>query len=149
MPIAVIEKPRSCSTNIAQPAGSFGTEEEYSSGNTITSRRSFDTSIPQNESIFVSLPCCCGLAPSQLFGYGRSDWSAKLTRGLGSEAPAGFRSRRGNGHDRIPVASPYASCASYKAPRVHHAPRRRGGVAGRGARAAARRDTAAVSGLGL
>src|SRR5215470_10279652 len=57
MPIAVTEKPRSCSTNIAQPAGSFGTEEEYSSGNTITSRRSFDTSIPQNESIFVSLPC--------------------------------------------------------------------------------------------
>src|SRR5262249_35093808 len=41
MPIAVIEKPRSCSTNIAQPAGSFGPEEEYSSGNTITSRRSF------------------------------------------------------------------------------------------------------------
>jgi hypothetical protein len=57
MPIAVIEKPRSCSTNIAQPAGSFGTEEDYSSGNTITSRRFFDTSIPQNESIFVSLPC--------------------------------------------------------------------------------------------
>jgi hypothetical protein len=56
-PIAVIEEPRSCSTNIAQPAGSFGTEEEYSSGNTITSRRSFDTSIPQNENIFVSLPC--------------------------------------------------------------------------------------------
>jgi hypothetical protein len=42
MPIAVIEKPRNCSTNIAQPAGSFGTEEKYSSGNTITSRRSFE-----------------------------------------------------------------------------------------------------------
>src|SRR5262249_56041236 len=88
MPIAVIEKPRSCSTNIAQPAGSFGTEEEYSSGNTITSRRS-------------------------------------------------FRSRRGDGHDRTPVAPQNAAFPTYKAPRVHHAPRRRGGdVAARGARAA-------------
>src|ERR1700750_960980 len=128
MPIAVIEKPRSCSTNIAQPAGSFGTEEEYSSGNTITSRRSFDTSIPQNESIFVSLPCCCGLAPSQLFGYGRSDWSAKLIRGLRSEAPAGFRSRRGDGHDRTPVATQNAAFPTYKTPRVHIATRRRGAV---------------------
>src|SRR2546425_5511580 len=136
MPIAVIEKPRSCSTNIAQPAGSFGTEEEYSSGNTITSRRSFDTSIPQNESIFVSLPCSCGLAPSQLFGYGRSDWSAKLIRGLGSEAPAGFRSRRGDGHDRTPVAPQNAAFPTYKAARVHHAARRRGRVAAGGARAA-------------
>src|SRR6516162_1940500 len=49
------------------------------------------------------------LVPRQLFGYGRSDWSAKLIRGLGSEAPAGFRSRRGNGHDRIPAASHHAS----------------------------------------
>src|SRR5437899_9075311 len=138
MPIAVIEKPRSCSTNIAQPAGSFGTEEEYSSGNTITSRRSFDTSIPQNESIFVSLPCSCGLAPSQLFGYG-SDWSAKLIRGLGSEAPAGFRSRRGDGHDRTPAASQNAAFPTYKAARVHDAARWRGGrVAARGAGAAAR-----------
>jgi hypothetical protein len=43
-------------------------------------------------------------APRQLFGYGRSDWSSKLTRGFGSEAPAGFRSRRGDGHDRTHVA---------------------------------------------
>ena len=33
--------------------------------------------------------------PRQLFGCGRSDRSSKLIRGLGSEAPAGFRSRRG------------------------------------------------------
>jgi hypothetical protein len=57
MPIAETEKPRSCSTSAAQPAASFGTEEHCPLGNTITSRRSFDTSIPQNESIFVSLPC--------------------------------------------------------------------------------------------
>src|SRR5262249_54324133 len=71
------------------------TLQHCSSGNTMTSKRSFDTSIPQNESIFVSLPCSCGLAPTQLFAYGRHDWSSKLTRGFESEAPAGFRSRRG------------------------------------------------------
>src|SRR5262245_59349257 len=86
MPIAVIEKPRSCSTNIAQPAGSFGTAEEYSSGNTITSRRS-------------------------------------------------FRSRRGDGHDRTPVAPQNAAFPTYKTPRVHHTARQRGGLAARGARA--------------
>jgi hypothetical protein len=32
--------------------------------------------------------------------HGRSDWSSKLIHGLGSEAPAGFRSRRGDGHRR-------------------------------------------------
>src|SRR5262249_22856506 len=63
---------------------------------------------------------------------------AKLIRGLRSEAPAGFRSRRGDGHDRTPVAPQNAAFPTYKAPRVHHAPRRRGGgVAARGARAAA------------
>src|SRR5262249_16598800 len=46
--------------------------------------------------IFVSHPFCCGLVPWQLFGYGRSDRSTKLTRGLISETPAGFRSRRGS-----------------------------------------------------
>jgi hypothetical protein len=65
------------------------------------------------------------LAPRQLFGYGRSDWSSKLIRGLASEAPAGFRSRRGDGHDQIPVAPHCAPFPSYKAPRVHHTGRRR------------------------
>jgi len=42
--------------------------------------------------------------PWQLFGYGRSDRSTKLTRGLISETPAGFRSRRGlNDDDSAPV----------------------------------------------
>src|SRR5262245_23645193 len=49
-----------------------------------------------------------------------------------SEAPAGFRSRRGRCREPAPVTSHYASFASYKAPRVHHAARRRGGVAARG-----------------
>ena len=45
------------STSAAQPPASFGTEQHCSSINTMMSKRSFDTSIPQNESIFVSLPC--------------------------------------------------------------------------------------------
>jgi hypothetical protein len=55
----VIEEPRSCSTSSAQPAASLLTEEHCSSGNTVMSKRSFDTSIPPKESIaiFVSLPC--------------------------------------------------------------------------------------------
>jgi len=52
-----IEQPRSRSTRSTQPARSLLTEEHCSSGNTVLSRRSFETSIPQNESIFVSLPC--------------------------------------------------------------------------------------------
>src|SRR6478609_6085577 len=56
MPIAEIEKPRSCSTSLAQPAASFGTEEHCSSGNTMTSSRSFDTSIPPKESIAIFVP---------------------------------------------------------------------------------------------
>ena len=40
-----------------QPARLLLTEERCSSDNTMTSRRSLETSIPQNESIFVSLPC--------------------------------------------------------------------------------------------
>src|SRR6516225_12241278 len=85
----------------------------------------------------------CGLAPRQLFGYGRSDWSSELIHGLGSKAPAGFRSRRGLSHDdSAPVSSHNAPFPSYKAPRVHHAVWRRGGVAARGARAADRADTA-------
>ena len=72
--------------------------------------------------------------PGQLFGYGRSDWSSKLIHGLGSEAPAGFRSRRGDGHDRTPVAPQNAAFPTYKAPRVHHAARRWSGrIAARGA----------------
>jgi hypothetical protein len=122
---------------MAHPAASLLTEEHCSSGKTMTSNRSFDTSIPPNESIasFVSLPCSCGLVPRQLFGYGRSDRNSKLIRGLRSEAPAGFRSRRGCGHDPTPVTSHNAPFASYKAPRVHHAARRRGGRLAAGARA--------------
>src|SRR6266581_273733 len=62
----------------------------------------------------------------QLFGYGRSDRSSKLIRGLGSEAAAGFRSRRGRYREPTPVIPHYAPFASYKAARVHHAARRRG-----------------------
>jgi tetratricopeptide (TPR) repeat protein len=53
--------------------------------------------------------------PRQLFGYGRSDRSSTLIGGLGSKARAGFRSRRGDGHDRIPVTPHNALFASYKA----------------------------------
>src|SRR5690242_1095265 len=74
--------------------------------------------------------------PGQLFGYGRSDRSSKLIRGFESETPAGFRSRRGFGHDPAPVTPDNALFASYKTPRVHHAARRRGRVATSGARAA-------------
>jgi hypothetical protein len=52
--------------------------------------------------------------PGQLFGYGRSDRSSKLTRGLGSETPAGFRPRRGFGHDPAPVSPHNAPFPSYK-----------------------------------
>jgi hypothetical protein len=54
--------------------------------------------------------------PGQLFGHGRSDRSSKLIRGLESETPAGFRSRRGRGHDPAPVAAHNALFASYKTP---------------------------------
>ena len=81
--------------------------------------------------------------PRQLFGYGRSDRSSKLTRGLLSETPAGFRSRQGDGHDRTPIAPHNALFPSYKTPPVHHAARRHGGgVAGRSAGAAGRADAA-------
>ncbi len=65
-------------------------------------------------------------ASNELFGYGRSDRSSKLIRGLGSEAAAGFRSRRGRYREPTPVIPHYAPFASYKAARVHHADRRRG-----------------------
>ena len=68
----------------------------------------------------------CGLVPWQLCGYGRSDWSTKLIRGLTTEAPAGFRSRRGPSHDSTLVTPHNAPFSTYKAPRVHHAVRRRG-----------------------
>ena len=81
--------------------------------------------------------------PRQLSGYGRIDWSTKLIRGLTSEAPAGFQSRRGRGHESAPVTLHYAAFPTYKAPRVHHAARwRRGGVAAGSARAAGRADAA-------
>src|SRR5262249_43174278 len=75
--------------------------------------------------------------PWQLCGYGRSDWSTKLIRGLTSEAPAGFQSRRGLNHDdSAPVTPHNAPFPTYKAPHVHRAAWRRCRVAGRGARAA-------------
>src|SRR5262249_57104519 len=54
--------------------------------------------------------------------------STKLTRGLISETPAGFRSRRGlNYDDSAPVTPHNAPFPTYKAPPVHHAARQRGG----------------------
>ena len=54
--------------------------------------------------------------PWQLFGYGRSDWSTKLIRGLTSEAAAGFRSRRGLSYDdSAPVTPHNAPFPTYKA----------------------------------
>src|SRR5262249_3847908 len=75
----------------------------------------------------------------QLFGYGRSDRSTKLTRGLTSKTAAGFRSRRELSYDDSAPVSPHnAPFSTYKTARVHDAARRRGGgVAARGARAAA------------
>src|SRR5262249_42448371 len=50
---------RNLTTSSAQPAVSLLTEKNHPSGSTTTSERSFDTSIPQKESmaIFVSHPC--------------------------------------------------------------------------------------------
>src|SRR5262245_5776015 len=70
-------------------------------------------------------------------GYGRSDWSTKLIRGLTSEAAAGFRSRRGPSHDSTLVTPHNAPFSTYKAAPVHRAAGRRGGVAARGVGAAA------------
>ena len=54
--------------------------------------------------------------------------STKLTRGLISETPAGFRSRRGlNYDDSAPVTPHNAPFPTYKTPRLHHAARRRRG----------------------
>jgi hypothetical protein len=58
--------------------------------------------------------------PWQLFGYGRSDWSTKLIRGLTSEAAAGFRSRRGLSYDdSAPVTPHNAPFPTYKAAGSH------------------------------
>ena len=64
------------------------------------------------------------LVPRQLFGYGRSDRSSKLTHGFGSKAAAGFRPRRGRCCEPTPVISQYTLFTSYKAPRLHHVARR-------------------------
>ena len=53
--------------------------------------------------------------PRQLCGYGRSDWSTKLIRGLTSETAAGFRSRRGPCHDSTLVTPHNAPFSTYKA----------------------------------
>src|SRR5262249_16139489 len=53
----------------------------------------------------------------------------ELIRGLRSEAPADFRSRWGDGHDRIPVSPQNGVWPTYKAPRVHIDARRRGSIA--------------------
>jgi hypothetical protein len=55
--------------------------------------------------------------PWQLSGYGRSDWSTKLTRGLSAKAVAGFQSRRALRHDAAPVTPQYAAFSTYKAAR--------------------------------
>ena len=65
------------------------------------------------------------LGPRQLSGYGRSDRSSKLTRGLTTKPPAGFRPRRERCREPTLVTSHYASFASYKPPRVHFATQRR------------------------
>jgi hypothetical protein len=80
--------------------------------------------------------------PWQLCGYGRSDRSTKLIRGLTSEAAAGFRSRRGPTHDSTLVTPHNAPFSTYKAALIHYAAHRRGGVAARGARAAGRSEKA-------
>src|SRR6516165_1146942 len=66
----------------------------------------------------------CGLVPWQLCGYGRSDWSTKLIRGLISEEAAGFRSRRGPSHDSTLVTPHNAPFSTYKEARVHQPVRR-------------------------
>src|SRR4030095_916209 len=120
-PIAETASGRNLTTSSAQPAVSLLTEKNHPSGSTTTSKRSFETSIPQKDSmaIFVSPPCCCGLVPGQLCGYGRSDRSTKLTRVLISETLAGFRSRRGLSYDdSAPVTPHNAPFPTYKRPRA-------------------------------
>src|SRR5262249_7616987 len=58
-PIAETVSGRNLATSSAQPAVSLLTEKNHPSGSTTTSKRSFDTSTPQKESmaIFVSHPC--------------------------------------------------------------------------------------------
>ena len=58
-PIAETVSGRNLTTSSAQPAVSLLTEKNHPSGSTTTSKRSFDTSIPQKESmaIFISHPC--------------------------------------------------------------------------------------------
>src|SRR6516162_7495236 len=76
--------------------------------------------------------------PWQLFGNGRTDWSAKLIRGLSAEAAAGFQSRRGRWREPTPVNQHYAAFATYKVARVRLVSwQRSGGMAAPGARAAA------------
>jgi hypothetical protein len=72
-----------------------------------------------------------GSRASSFGRFGRSDWSAKLIRGLRSKTAAGFRSRRGRCHEPTPVPPHYASFASYKTAGVHCGARRRGWVAAR------------------
>src|SRR6516165_794464 len=142
-PIAETASGRNLTTSSAQPVVSLLTEKNHPSGSTTTSKRSFDTSIPQKESmaIFLSHPCWCGLVPLQLFGYGRSDRSTKLIRGLTSEAAAGFRSRRGPSHDSTLVTPHNAPFSTYKAAGIHHTSRRRGGRAAARGERLARRET--------
>jgi integration host factor subunit alpha len=59
--------------------------------------------------------------PWQLSGYGRSDWSTKLIRGLSAKAVAGFQSRRALRHDAAPVTPQYAAFSTYKAAGVRAA----------------------------
>jgi hypothetical protein len=57
--IAAIAKPRNRAISSAQPAASLRTAKLWCPGSTMTSRRSFDTSIPQYESIAIFVPPSC------------------------------------------------------------------------------------------
>src|SRR5215470_11961176 len=52
-PIAETVSGRNLATSSAQPAVSLLTEKNHPSGSTTTSKRSFDTSIPQKESMAI------------------------------------------------------------------------------------------------
>jgi hypothetical protein len=111
----------------------FGTLVELRAGAVVVSVDPFFTN--QRAHIVTlaahhAVPAIYGLrefaASGSLMSYERLELQA-LDRGLGSEGPADFRSRRRNGHDRMPVASHFA--ASYKASGVLIAARRRGSLA--------------------
>jgi hypothetical protein len=68
-------------------------------------------------------------------------WKKRLERQAHSRfkirSACGLPVATGDGHDRTPAAPQNAAFPTYKTPRVHHAARRRVGVAARGARSTA------------